>query len=80
MAGMHSINIRELRNTKRLKTWLRQGETVELRERDEVIGKIVPIDSSRGTEWPDFGQRLKKAFGKKRVPGSDLLMEERGRF
>jgi antitoxin (DNA-binding transcriptional repressor) of toxin-antitoxin stability system len=36
------MNIRQLRDTRRLKAWLRQGNTVELRERDRVIAHIVP--------------------------------------
>jgi antitoxin (DNA-binding transcriptional repressor) of toxin-antitoxin stability system len=39
---MHSLNIRELRDTKRLKIWLRAGKTVALGERDKVIAHIVP--------------------------------------
>jgi predicted nucleic acid-binding protein/antitoxin (DNA-binding transcriptional repressor) of toxin-antitoxin stability system len=39
---MQSVNIRQLRDTRRLKTWLRAGKTVELRERDRVIARIVP--------------------------------------
>ena len=39
---MPTVNIRQLRDTKRLKAWLRSGKTVELRERDEVIARIVP--------------------------------------
>jgi hypothetical protein len=42
MLNMPSVNIRQLRDTKRLKAWLRAGKTVELRERDEVIARIVP--------------------------------------
>ena len=39
---MPSMNIRQLRDTRRLKAWLRAGKTVELRERDRVIAQIVP--------------------------------------
>ena len=39
---MPSVNIRELRDTRRLKAWLRSGKTVELRERSAVIARIVP--------------------------------------
>jgi hypothetical protein len=35
---MPSVNLRQLRDTRKLKEWLRSGETVELRERDEVLG------------------------------------------
>jgi len=46
------VNIRQVRNTRKLKAWLRAGKTVELRERDKVIARIVPrgtAGSSRGT-------------------------------
>jgi len=38
----HNIDIRQLRDTRKLKAWLRAGKTVELRERDKVIARIVP--------------------------------------
>ena len=40
--GMPSVNIRQLRDTRRLQARLRAGKTVELRERDKLIAKIVP--------------------------------------
>ncbi len=39
---MHSVNLRQLRDTKQLKAWLEAGETIELRERDTVLGRTVP--------------------------------------
>ena len=39
---MPSVNMRQLRDTKKLKAWLRSGKTVELRERDTLIARIVP--------------------------------------
>jgi antitoxin (DNA-binding transcriptional repressor) of toxin-antitoxin stability system len=39
---MPSVNIRELRNTRQLKQWLRSGKKVELRDRNQIIGEIVP--------------------------------------
>ena len=78
---MPSVNIRELRDTRRLKAWLRAGKTVELRERQEVIGRIVPAKVHAGPEhWPDFSGRRQKIFGKRTLSGADLLIEERGRF
>ena len=47
--GMRSVNIRQLRDTRRLKELLRSGQTVELRERQNVIARIVP---ARGAAWP----------------------------
>lgn len=77
---MPSVNIRELRDTKRLKAWLRAGKTVELRERDEVIARIVPEGTPLQTgDWPDFGAIRKEVLGDRVLPGSDVLFEDRGR-
>jgi antitoxin (DNA-binding transcriptional repressor) of toxin-antitoxin stability system len=78
---MHSMNIRELRDTKRLKSWLRAGKTVELRERDRVIAHIVPErQEEKPVKWPDFAARRKKIFGDRILPGADIVIEERGRY
>ena len=74
-----SVNIRQLRDTRRLKAWLRAGKTVELRERDRVIARIVPAAAPEHREWPDFAARQRKIFGERVLPGADLLIEERER-
>ena len=79
--GMPSVNIRQLRDTRRLKELLSAGQTVELRERQNVIARIVPAQASLEPEhWPDFARRRQKIFGKRLLSGSDLVIEERGRF
>jgi len=78
---MPSVNIRQLRDTKRLKAWLRAGKTVELRERDEVIARIVPQGSPpRRGDWPDFATSRREIFGDRILPGADVVIEERGRY
>ncbi len=78
---MATLNLRQLRDTRLLKSWLRAGKTVELRERDRVIARIVPATTAPQTlETPDFATRRKKIFGKQVVPGSDIVVAERGRF
>jgi antitoxin (DNA-binding transcriptional repressor) of toxin-antitoxin stability system len=76
-----SINLRQLRDTKQLKAWLAAGETVELRERDQVLARIVPKEPEKvdkqPVEWPDFAARARKIFGDRLLPGADLLLEER---
>jgi antitoxin (DNA-binding transcriptional repressor) of toxin-antitoxin stability system len=73
--------MRQLRDTRRLKEWLRSGETVELRERDRVVGHIVPeTRPAKPVQWPDFGARARKVLGRRILPGADLLAEERGRY
>jgi antitoxin (DNA-binding transcriptional repressor) of toxin-antitoxin stability system len=78
---MASVNIRQLRDTRRLKAWLRAGKTVELRERERVIARIVPAGRPREpVEWPDFAARRQRLFGDRIMQGADLVIEERGRY
>jgi antitoxin (DNA-binding transcriptional repressor) of toxin-antitoxin stability system len=78
---MTSINIRQLRETKRLKALLQAGQAVELRERNRVIARITPEPPTKShVKLPDFAARAKKMFGKRRLPGADLLIEDRGRL
>jgi len=75
---MPSINLRQLRDTRQLKAWLKAGKTVELRERDKVLGRIVPEKhETRPNEWPDFEARLKRNFGNRVIPAVEILIQER---
>lgn len=77
---MPNMNMRQLRDTRRLKAWLRAGKTVELRDRDKVIGRIVPVASPPKTrKIPDFAAMRREIFGDRILPGADLLIEERER-
>jgi antitoxin (DNA-binding transcriptional repressor) of toxin-antitoxin stability system len=79
--NMPSVNIRQLRETKRLKAWLRAGKTVELRERNQVIARIVPEGSPpQPSDWPDFAAMRKEIFGDRILPGADVVIEDRGRY
>jgi antitoxin (DNA-binding transcriptional repressor) of toxin-antitoxin stability system len=82
ITSMPSVNLRQLRDTRRLKSWLRAGNTVELRERDRVIARIVPANqpAEPRAEWPDFAARARKIFGGRILPGADLVIKERGRY
>jgi len=78
---MPSVNMRQLRDTRRLKAWLRAGKTVELRDRDKPIAKIVPEKQvEKPVKYPDFAARRKKIFGDRILPGADIVIEERGRY
>ena len=79
---MPSVNIRQLRDTRRLKAWLRAGKTVELRERDKLIAKIVPEQEAqqRPVRYPDFAARARKIFGNRVLTVVDDLIKERGRY
>ena len=77
---MPSVNMRQLRDTRRLKAWLRAGKTVELRERDKLIARIVPEkeEPKKVPKWPDFEARRKALFGDRIFP--NVILEDRGRY
>lgn len=76
---MPSVNMRQLRETRRLKAWLRAGTTVELRERDKVVARIVPEKvEEKPAKWPDFEARAKEIFGDSILP--NIILEDRGRY
>jgi hypothetical protein len=78
---MPSVNLRQLRDTRRLKAWLRAGNTVELRERDRVIARIVPETAEeKPVKWPDFEARAREIFGDRVLTVVDDLIKDRGRF
>ena len=79
---MPNVNIRQLRDTRKLKAWLRAGKTVELRERNKIIARIIPATrwSERPVQYPDFAARAKRVFGDRILPGADIVIEERGRY
>lgn len=73
------MNIRQLRDSRRLKAFLRAGKTVEFRERDEPIADIVPRKKPETlAKWPDFEARAKKIFGDRVFP--NVVLEDRGRY
>jgi antitoxin (DNA-binding transcriptional repressor) of toxin-antitoxin stability system len=81
IGDMPSVNMRQLRDTRQIKAWLRAGETVELRERDRVIARIVPVNGDRASiEWPDFAARAKKILGNRILPNAVLELRKRARY
>ena len=75
---MPSVNLRQLRDTRQLKAWLKAGETVELRERDKVLARIVPeTPSAPPKDWPDFAARRKEIFGDRVFDTAEILNELR---
>lgn len=54
------------------------GETVELRERNCVLGRIIPDQPvAKAAEWPDFAARRKAIFGDRQINAVEILIEER---
>jgi hypothetical protein len=78
---MPAMNMRELRDTRKLKALLRAGKSVELRDRNRVIGRIVPEpDAGEPKEWPNFEARLKEVFGDRVLTAVDDFLEDRHRW
>jgi antitoxin (DNA-binding transcriptional repressor) of toxin-antitoxin stability system len=66
---MPSITLSQLRDTRRLRAWLRAGKTVELRERSRVIAHIVPVKEddgprAQGSSGGNPSRKLKRAIDK----------------
>jgi hypothetical protein len=75
---MRSTNLRQLRDTRQLKAWLKAGETVELRERNTILGRIIPeMPLLAPVQRPDFAARRKALFGDRTVNAVEILIEER---
>jgi antitoxin (DNA-binding transcriptional repressor) of toxin-antitoxin stability system len=74
---MPSVNLRQLRDTRQLLSWLEAGEVVELRKRNVVVARIVP-ESPRpqSVQWPDAAARRRRIFGDRVLtPVADLIEE-----
>ena len=77
---MPSVNMRQLRDTRLLKAWLRAGKTVELRERDRLIARIVPESpEKKPLKWPDFAARQQEIFGDRFLSAVDDFLRFRHR-
>jgi hypothetical protein len=75
---MESITLRQLRDTRKVKAWLKAGIHIEVRERNRVLGDLVPRTplSPSTEEWPDFAARLKEHYGDRVLtPVADLIAD-----
>jgi len=75
---MQSITLRQLRDTRQVKAWLKAGVHIEVRERNVVLGDLVPRTppNPSAVEWPDFAARLKEHYGDRVLtPVADLLAD-----
>jgi hypothetical protein len=76
---MQSITLRQLRDTRQVKAWLKAGIHIEVRERNVVLGDLVPRTppALQPVEWPDFEARARAIFGDRVIPAVDDMIEER---
>ncbi|MGA2982181.1 MAG: hypothetical protein ABSG32_00105 [Terriglobia bacterium] len=80
---MKSVTVREVRQqfSRKVEAPLRRGETLVLRKREEVLGRIIP-EPAKGGAYPDFAARQKQIFGNRpiRLNVAEILRKERSRF
>lgn len=80
MSNMRSVTVREIRRqfSRKVEVPLRRGETLILRKRKEVLGRIIPELGQRKA-YPDFAARQEKIFGNRRIHLNigELLRKER---
>ena len=76
---MQSITLRQLRDTRKIKAWLKAGVPLEVRERNQVIGDLVPrtLVRPQPVEWPDFEARARAIFGDRVLTVVDDMIADR---
>jgi hypothetical protein len=76
---MQSITLRQLRDTRQVKAWLKAGIHIEVRERNEVLGDLVPRTPANPepVKMPDFAARRRAIFGDRTINAVEVLIEER---
>jgi hypothetical protein len=75
------ITMRGLRDTRRLKALLKAGKSIRLRDRNHIVGRIVPPQqTSDVTELPDFEARHRELFGDRVFNADDFLRDRHGRY
>ena len=83
MCNMRSVTVREVRQqfSRKVEAPLRRGETLILRKRKEVLGRIIP-EAGRGREYPDFAARQQKIFGNEPpcLNVAEILRKDRSRL
>ena len=83
MCNMRSVTVREVRQefSRKVEAPLRRGETLVLRKRDKVLGRIVP-EPVKPEPYPDFAARQQEIFGDRTFDFSvaEILRKDRNRL
>lgn len=78
---MKRTTIRELRHdTSTVLSWVAEGETVEVRRRNEPVAILSPPHRKTRVSRPDFAARLRRAYGDLVLPttATELIADARG--
>lgn len=78
---MKTTTIRTLKHeTSTVLSWVANGESVEVRRRNEPVAVLVPPKRKSRLARPDFARRLKAVYGRSVLPtsGTELVSGSRG--
>jgi antitoxin (DNA-binding transcriptional repressor) of toxin-antitoxin stability system len=80
MHHMKKASVRDLRyRFPEIERTLNQGHAIEITKRKRLIARLVPAGQSAPSAFPDFAERAKKIFAKRKlkISGAELLRRER---
>ncbi len=83
MYHMKKASLRDLRyDFKKIERLLHQGEEIEVTKRQRVIARLVPEQTPRSRQLPDFLGRLRSIYGDKALEtsGAELIAKDRDRY
>jgi antitoxin (DNA-binding transcriptional repressor) of toxin-antitoxin stability system len=78
---MRITTIRELKHdTTTVLAWVADGETVEVRRRNQPVAVLSPPRRRSAIQRPDFAARLRSVYGRKHLAmtGTQLVSTMRG--
>ena len=80
---MKKATVRDLRyDFPKIERLLRQGEEVEITKRQQVIARLIPEQTARARQLPDYAKRLKTIYGDRvlEVTGAEIISKDRDRY
>jgi prevent-host-death family protein len=76
---MKTATVREAQHhLSQLMLEVEQGEEIILTRRGKAIARILPMETERKVEFPDFSQ-LRKANGTDQIKGPNEVIHQRGK-
>lgn len=81
MSHVRTTTIRELKHsTTTVLSWVADGETVEVRRRNQPVAVLSPPRRRATIRRPDFMARLRALYGKQVLPttATELVSDARG--
>lgn len=81
VSHMRITTIRELKHdTTTVLSWVAEGQTVEVRRRNQPVALLSPPERRAAVKRPDFAARLRSIYGRKclKTTATSLISDARG--